>query len=366
MSPHDVAAALGAYGLAGTMWDLPTKPLAADAWPTLLNTVTTQRYPGFLLQAIHDGALAATEQQREQAEDAHETSMILALVLERHLLGVNAALSGAGVDHRVLKGSAYAALVYPDPALRSFGDVDLLVAGADFDTAVTTLAEHGYHRVWPQIREGYDARFGKGATLRDDTDIEVDLHRTFTLGPFGLTVDAGAVLAEVAEFHLGGVVLRALGPDMMFMHACYHAALGDWPPRTLALRDVAQLLLACDVDEARVLEVAAAWQAEAVVAAAVQMAWDTFRLADVTRLSAWAASYRPNPREAKMLATYTGERRSHTAKSLASLRVIPGLRAKAAFLRASLFPTRDFVDSRSASRAAWVRRGLRQAGKGQR
>lgn len=366
MSPHDVAAAVGAYGLAGTMWDLPTKPLADDDWRAVLDTVSTQRYPGFLVSAIAEGAMAATTHQREQAEDLIDTSMVLALRLEQRLLGASSALQRAGVDHRVLKGSAYAALVYPDPALRSFGDVDLLVAGADFGTAVEVLATLGYHRLWPEIRPGYDARFSKGATLCDDTGIEMDLHRTFALGPFGLTVDLAAVFADWVQFRLGGVPLLALGPDMMFMHACYHAALGNSPPRTLALRDVAQLLLACDVDEARVLEVAAAWQAEAVVAAAVQMAWDTFRLADVTRLSAWAASYRPNPREAKMLATYTGEHGSHTAKSLASLRVIPGLRAKAAFLRASLFPTRDFVDSRSASRAAWVRRGLRQAGKGQR
>lgn len=365
MSPHDVATAVGAYGLPGTMWDLPTTPLADDVWRQVLDIVTTQRYPGFLLRAIQDSALAATEHQREQAEDLLDTSMVVALRLEQCLLEAASAFEQAGVDHRVLKGAAYAALVYPDPALRSFGDVDLLVPGADFDTAVQVLVGLGYHRLWPEIRRGHDARFGKGATLCDDRGIEMDLHRTFTLGPFGLTVDLDAAFADPAEFSLAGMPLLALGPDMMFMHACYHAALGNSPPRTVALRDVAQLLLECDVDESRVFELAAAWQAAAVVASAVRMAWDTFRLADVTRLSAWAANYRPSARDAKMLATYTGDDRSYTAKSLASLRVIPGLRAKAAFVWASLFPSREFVDSRAGGRVAWMRRGVRQAGKGE-
>lgn len=363
MSPEGVANAIAAYGLAGSMWDLPAEALTDDGWQVVLNTAIVQRYPGLLLQAIEDGALAATEHQREQAQEAHEVSMLLALHLDRHLLDVSAALAEAGVDHRVLKGAAYAALVYPDPALRSYGDVDLLIPGPQFTAAVELLEPLGYRRLWPEIHSGYDARFGKGATLAHDDGVELDLHRTFALGPFGLTVDLDEVLAHKAEFVLAMTTFTALDIDAMFMHACFHAALGDWPPRTLALRDVAQLLLVRGVDESAVMEMAVAWKAEAVVARAVQMTWEHLRLADVTRLSAWAANYQPNARDERRLATYVGENTSYTAKSLASLRVIRGLRSKAAFLRASVLPSRDFVQSRSGSRAAWLRRGLRRTGK---
>lgn len=32
------------------------------------------------------------------------------------------------------------------------------------------------------------------------------------------------------------------------MHACYHAALGDWPLRLASLRDMAEMLRAADQD----------------------------------------------------------------------------------------------------------------------
>lgn len=364
MSPDDVAAAVAAHGLAGTLWDLPGEPLADDDWHVVLNTAINQRYPGLLVAAIESERLAVTAHQREQAEECHATSMMVALRLEQRLVQVSAVLAGAGIDHRVLKGAAVAALVYPDPALRSFGDVDLLIPAGRFAEAVQLLDAQGYRRLWPEIHRGYDARFGKGATLRDDDGVELDLHRTFALGPFGHGVDAATVFANPSSFTLAGETLLALEADMMFLHACYHAALGDVPPRTVALRDVAQLLLGGGVDEARVLAVAQRWGAECVVARAVAMSWEALRLADITRVSAWAATYTPTPRDERLLATYVGEQTSHTAKSLASLRVIPGVRRKAAFLWASLFPSREFVESRSGSRAAWVRRGIGHSGKG--
>lgn len=364
MSPGEVAAAVAAHGLAGSLWDPPREPLADEEWRAVLNTVTYQRYPGLLLDAIESERFAATPHQRDEAQEAHETSMLVALRLEQRLVAVSTALVDAGIDHRVLKGSAYAALVYPDPALRSFGDVDLLIPADRFADTVQLLEQRGYLRLWPEIHAGYDRRFGKGATLRDDEGIELDLHRTFSLGPFGLGIDAATVFANPVKFELAGTALQALEPDMMFLHACFHAALGDLPPRTLALRDVAQLLLLNDVDEVRVLDVAAEWGAECVVARAVRLSWEALRLADVTRVSSWAMHYEPTPRDQRLLDTYVGERRSHTAKSLASLRVIPGVRHKVAFLWASLFPSREFVESRSGSRAAWVRRGLGRTAKG--
>ena len=52
------------------------------------------------------------------------------LVLERTLLEVSGELT-PGIPHRVLKGAAVAMLDYPDPTLRAFGDIDLLVRADD-------------------------------------------------------------------------------------------------------------------------------------------------------------------------------------------------------------------------------------------
>ena len=52
-------------------------------------------------------------------------------------------LRRSGLDHRALKGAAVAHLDYPDPALRSFIDVDLLVRAEEWDDAIQVLREAG-------------------------------------------------------------------------------------------------------------------------------------------------------------------------------------------------------------------------------
>ena len=76
--------------------------------------------------------------------------------------------------------------MYADPALRSFGDVDILVGGADFDAAVGALAALGFRRRFVEPRPGFDARFSKGACLERADGLEIDLHRTLAPGPFGM------------------------------------------------------------------------------------------------------------------------------------------------------------------------------------
>ena len=94
-------------------------------------------------------------------------------------------LDSVGIPVRVLKGTASSHLDYPDPALRTYGDVDLLVPGDHYEQAVRLLVSDGAHRRYPEPRTGFDRRFGKGCSLRTPDGLEVDLHRTFTMGPYG-------------------------------------------------------------------------------------------------------------------------------------------------------------------------------------
>ncbi len=53
-------------------------------------------------------------------------------------------IAEAGIDFVCLKGFASARTLYPDPDLRSTGDLDLLVRGADRDRLVALLAAQGF------------------------------------------------------------------------------------------------------------------------------------------------------------------------------------------------------------------------------
>jgi len=52
------------------------------------------------------------------------------------LLRAAVLLSAADVSLRVLKGPAAAALDYPDPTMRAFVDIDILIRSEEFDRAV--------------------------------------------------------------------------------------------------------------------------------------------------------------------------------------------------------------------------------------
>jgi len=325
------ARAIAAYGLAGTTTELPRGPMADDEWLALLGAARAQRMSGHLAHAIEENALAVTAVQLEQAGDSHLREMSLALLLERTLLEVVDLFETLEIPYRVLKGSAVAHLDYADPSLRSFGDIDLLVPSSQFDSAVEALSAAGHRRRFPEPRPGFDRRFGKGTSFSDAEDTEIDLHRTFVLGPYGLSIDL----------------------------ACYHAVLGNAPPRLVPLRDVAELLLAGNVDVDEIRRLAAAWRADAVVALAVQSAWDAFALADATALSFWAYRYEPEPWERRALSVYQRPDKGYAARSLAAVRAIRGTSNKLAFVRALTFPKRDYLEGRHGSFTQRWRRGLR-------
>lgn len=341
----------------------PSAPLSTDAWPALLAAARRHRLLGQLRAAVDAGAMPATEAQAEQSRAVHRSVLLRVLSLERELMAVADLLADAGIETRVLKGSAYAHLDYPKPALRSFIDLDLLFRPADFDQAVAVLVEAGFTRTLAEPRPGFDRRFDKGTTLRDTAaTFELDLHRTFVLGPWGVLVDIDALWARSDTFEVGGRSLRALSAPHRFMHACYHAALGDWPLRLGSLRDVAQLLPG--VPATAVIDQATAWGVQAVVAAAVADSTRLLGLATEGELRTWAAAYVPTRREESWLALHTHEGKTFTAQAIATLPVLTGLRDKAAYLRALMLPDGRYTAGRHASALSRFRHGLHEALRG--
>ena len=210
----------------------------------------------------------------------------------------------------------------------------------------------------PRSGRGTTAASARASRSSAPADLELDLHRTFAMGPFGLTVDLDDLWADGQEFQLAGTTLTALAADERLLHACYHASLGDYPPRLLPHRDVAEMLLYGERDEDRLLKLARSWGGEAVVARAVSTAWELFDIADVTALSAWASRYRSNARDRSRLAVYTDGDTSYAAKSLASLTALPRMRDRVALLRMMAAPDPSFLSGRQRSRAAWLHAGV--------
>ena len=196
-------AGVAAFGLPGVRPPMRQVP-AAGEWRALLTAATRERLTPLLAIAADEGALRLTDDQHREARRAHEQAMRLCVLLERALVEVSDELDAAGVEHRVLKGSAVAHLDFPDPAWRAFGDVDVLVRGSDYDRALGVLTAKGAHRRYHEVRPGFDRRFGKGACVVLTDGTQIDVHRTFVSGPFGLTVDLPELFETWTTFDVGG------------------------------------------------------------------------------------------------------------------------------------------------------------------
>ncbi|MGH9247607.1 MAG: nucleotidyltransferase family protein [Acidimicrobiales bacterium] len=353
--------AVAASGLAGSRIAVPTRPLESSEWTPLLAAVRAQRLTGMLARTLANGAFPVTPAQRDDVRRAEMEAARVALFLDRVLIDVSDRLRAAEIEHRVLKGAALAHTMYPDPAMRHYGDVDVLVRGSRLDDAVSVLLGAGGIRRYQEPRPGFLARFGKGVAIVRPDGFEVDIHRTFVSGPLGLTIQLDDLFATETRFSLAGRTVLGLGREEAFIQTCYHAALGSTPPRMVPLRDVVQLALFSDLDTDRVQRLCVRWRAHAVVAKALRLAWKEFDLADSTGLSAWAKAYRPTRRERHMLRAYESNTDRYARQAAAALMTVPGVRARAAYGLAMLLPSRPYLDERDGRYLKRLRRGVRTA-----
>jgi hypothetical protein len=320
--------------------------------------VSRERITGLAIDALHAGRVEVSAAAHDDLLARHEEQLGLDLQLERLLCDATAALAGAGIAYRALKGPVLAHTVYGDPAARSFGDVDVLVPGPAFDAAIDTLTPLGFDRRFLEPRAGFDARFSKGACLERGDGMEIDLHRTLAPGPFGVMLAGSDLFARPPHrFSLGGHEIDAFDRELAFVHACFHAALGNDPPRLVPVRDVAEVLHA-GVDATWISELATRVRCQAVLQRAVDLVDRELGIRLEGTLADWMRRYRPTRFDRWALRSYSSTHRSYGGQVAVSLWAMPSLRERVAYASALAFPTRDYVLARERGYGRRVRRSI--------
>jgi hypothetical protein len=353
-----VAEAVAGFGLSGHDDHRPLleRPLQPSDWVTLLATCRAERTVGLLVATAATGRLKATDGQVAQAEAAHSSLMGRVVLLEQVLVAASTLLSNAGVGHRVLKGSACAWLDWPEPSLRTFFDIDLLLAG-DYEAGLRALESGGCRRSSVEVHRGFDRRFGKGTTMVDPGAHEVDVHRTLAAGAYGLLIKRDELLDGADPLTIGECRLLALARPQRLVHACYHATLGDGRARHATLRDVGELVLGCTPTEREpVLQLARSWDGAAPVASAINAATGLLHLPLAHPLVQWARAYEPTADEHRRLRAYSGTGRSFAAQAIEGWRVLPTIGERLTYATQLLFPDPQHLQSRGESRGhRWAR-----------
>jgi hypothetical protein len=144
----------------------------------------------------------------------------------QQLAAILRALAAAHVSSIVLKGPVVADF-YPLPALRAYGDLDLLVRGAQLGVAEKALNDLGYVCTRPKTRTAESHRH-LPPMMSDQERLAVELHsRLDDPGRVGrLPVDN--LWARAAPWSVNGQqALRLHGVDAV-LYLCRHAAIQHW------------------------------------------------------------------------------------------------------------------------------------------
>jgi hypothetical protein len=217
-------------------------------WDRILRLAERHRLLPALYSALHGrndvpasirSAIAARfeRQERKVLRFTAELARILAQ-FDRHR-----------IDALAHKGAALGQLLYDDPAVRQFGDLDFLVRAADLPRARSALTELGYApklQLSPRqekeyLRSGYEHVFGFGGE-RNLVEVQWQIVPRF----YAIDFDMEALFSRSVELGLDGLRLRSLGHEDQMLVLCVHAAKHEWAQLGM-LRDIATLAR-CDLD----------------------------------------------------------------------------------------------------------------------
>jgi Uncharacterised nucleotidyltransferase len=367
---HPITRAAAIHGL-----DIAAPPSGArepdaDEWDHIKLEVGAHGLVGLLAAAYEDGAVKLTDPQADDVADFQVTAATVAVEIESAVLEMLELIESHDVPVRMLKGVASAHLDYPDPSWRTFNDADLLVRGSDIDRLVAVLASAGHERELPERRAGFDRRFGKDITVYGPNQVQLDLHRTFAVGVYGLRQRVDDLWLDSTPFVLGGRTVHALVAEDRLLHACFAAVFGGRHPRVALLRDIAQLLARYDLDADLVMRRSHRWRCVPVVTAAVHAAFEALGALPASPVVDWATAQPTRRRDRALLRAYPIFGGSHPLASLSGIVAAGGLRDTLAYLGGLFRPDAEYRRARATAgrRPEWrlLVEGMRRTGKSRR
>ena len=180
-----------------------------------------KRLAGLFLQAVPPGL---SEPARDSLRRAAAQEALQDTLIAKQWKQVLAALADRGISPVPLKGRPLAIAMWPQPAFRPAGDVDLLVETEALPRAVDAIQSLGY-RAAPQERAGKLRVAPVGIELLhpDPERPMVDLHAQ-VFRSVGRGIEARALLARSRPSTIDGFPVRELDEADRLLFVCVHAA----------------------------------------------------------------------------------------------------------------------------------------------
>jgi hypothetical protein len=190
------------------------------------------------------------ETVRSHLRSAYAVNARHALQLAAELRRLMDALAAAGVRALAYKGPALAVRAYGHLALRTYSDLDLLVAPDDEPAAAAVLRAHGYVSAYA-FTPAQDAAFrrvdGDYPYHHPQTGGLVELHGRVSSARFVAHLPTERLMARARPVPIGGGDVPAPADDDLFLALCLHGAKHRWA-RLEWLSCAAALAVRADLD----------------------------------------------------------------------------------------------------------------------
>lgn len=199
--------------------EAPDRPPSVDA-EAFVRAAARHGLAGFAQHAAEQAGWTLPDAAREALRRESQSSAARAIRVHALLLRSVDALAAVGVVPVLLKGTALARRLYPEPFLRATTDVDLLVASGEVERASRALEGLGLKRA--AERPGHGGEHSHHLEFHGTAGV-VELHHRALVG-YGLALESEPLLVHAQEAELEGRRVRYLRAEEELVYLCSHAS----------------------------------------------------------------------------------------------------------------------------------------------
>jgi hypothetical protein len=244
-------------------------------WPHLLRLAedhgVTGQLTARLLQFDQDLVPPATRQVLVERQRAQ---IFITLRMNAELFRLLDRFASAEIGALVVKGPVLAVQAYGDSAMRSYGDLDLLVRQRDIRRATELMIADGYRAAVPLRAIDAGKIPGQYLFSNPDSKLLVELHNDFTLRYFPRRLPIEEFFARQIRVRLDAHEVPAPSVEDELVLICIHGAKHFWE-RLMWIADVAALVLRqSTIDWERVAELTNAVGAGCMLHTGLRLAAD--------------------------------------------------------------------------------------------
>src|SRR5882672_10361873 len=214
---------------------------------------------------------------RQALVDRQRAQVVFTLRLTTELFRILDRFTSEGIGALVVKGPVLAVQAYGNPAMRAYGDLDLLVRQRDIRRATELLSAAGFSPAVPLSAIDAGRIPGQYLFSKPDSKLIVELHNDLTLRYFPRRLPIEELFARQIRVRLDAREAPALSVEDELVLICIHGAKHFWE-RLMWIADVAALVSRqTDIDWQRVADSARAVGAERMLPTGLRLASDLLR-----------------------------------------------------------------------------------------